>query len=459
MSQYRAGTVTVTNGSATVIGVDTSWELYIAINDWFIVNGVIYVIGGITDDNTLTLTAPYGGATESSKAYVAHRDFAANGSPLMIEGDIETATIFNAWASNIAQGTDANSVGGYTASELAKTNEINTFTSTQYLQNTTAGIRKGTDGQIILIGDSPFLQDGANYYPIHNDGSNYTDTQIDALIAGAVDETANYNWTGAHTFGVAANATVRLTFESQATATQWGYLDASHGNSSAGGTAGFNFNFTSTEGTGLHVDGNEVWHAGNLVNPSQRNVDETYDSNKTFRGNQTFFAMSSAGSYAYQGIEIKEYQNVGSSQSADMYMPAMTFHWGGRVQRQIGLAADGHLYTSDDEWATKQKIAYTEGPFYPTLLNGWVDYNVIDYGQAKYWKVGDVVHVAGLVKDGASNDILTLPVGYRPSETRIFATFSNSLVGRLDVKADGRVTMDIGSNSWFSINCSFVAEQ
>lgn len=95
MSQYKIGTVTVTNASATVTGSGTLWVANVAINDWFIVDSVVYVVSGITNDTTLTLTAPYGGTTLIGITYVLHRDFAANGSPLMSEGDIETATVFN----------------------------------------------------------------------------------------------------------------------------------------------------------------------------------------------------------------------------------------------------------------------------------------------------------------------------------------------------------------------------
>ena len=98
MSQYRIGTITVSNGSATVTGVGTLWLANININDWFIVNSVVYVVGGISSDTSLTLTAPYGGFSMSGGFYAAHRDFSAQGVPIMQEGDVETAAVFNSWA-------------------------------------------------------------------------------------------------------------------------------------------------------------------------------------------------------------------------------------------------------------------------------------------------------------------------------------------------------------------------
>lgn len=55
---------------------------------------------------------------------------------------------------------------------------------------------------------------------------------------------------------------------------------------------------------------------------------------------------TTGGGYTESGLEIREY-NYGSAQS-DTWgnAPRMTFHWGGRVEAQIGLASNSWLYTT-----------------------------------------------------------------------------------------------------------------
>lgn len=91
--------------------------------------------------------------------------------------------------------------------------------------------------------------------------------------------------------------------------------------------------------------------------------------------------------------------------------------------------------------------------------NSWVDYGS-PYDTARYRKINNVVYIEGLVQSGTiGQSIFTLPVGYRPYARMIFATNSNSSLGRIDVLADGSVLAQAGSSAWFSINCCFVAHQ
>ena len=97
MSQYKTGTATVTNGSATVTGSGTAWASNLQPGDGFTVasTGVAYDVAQVVSDTELNLSAPYSGPTESGLAYAAWRDFTApDGIPEMSQGDIETATIF-----------------------------------------------------------------------------------------------------------------------------------------------------------------------------------------------------------------------------------------------------------------------------------------------------------------------------------------------------------------------------
>lgn len=104
MSQYKIGTVSVTNGSAIITGSGTAWQANAAPGDLFVRAGdeAVYTVGSVATDGQMTLTTPYGGVTGSGVGYVLHRDFHPNGQPLLRNGDVETAAIFNAFAAAVA---------------------------------------------------------------------------------------------------------------------------------------------------------------------------------------------------------------------------------------------------------------------------------------------------------------------------------------------------------------------
>jgi hypothetical protein len=101
----------------------------------------------------------------------------------------------------------------------------------------------------------------------------------------------------------------------------------------------------------------------------------------------------------------------------------------------------------------------------PQFQNGWLNYGVTGgggYSGQPYDTVGfsrsssGLVSLKGLVKSGSTypNAIFTLPVGYRPSETQMFSVIagSDSAPGRVDVFADGTVTLDAGTNGYVSLD-------
>jgi hypothetical protein len=62
------------------------------------------------------------------------------------------------------------------------------------------------------------------------------------------------------------------------------------------------------------------------------------------------------------------------------------------------------------------------------------------------------VHLRGMVKSGSST-IFTLPVGYRPEFIcYCSAVSSGPSVGIAAVHPDGTITMDAGSNAYFSLD-------
>lgn len=97
-----------------------------------------------------------------------------------------------------------------------------------------------------------------------------------------------------------------------------------------------------------------------------------------------------------------------------------------------------------------------------SLVNGWVT-TAGAYTTAQYTKDSDgVVQLKGLVRNGtatAGTTITTLPAGFRPKARVLLANVSNNAIGRVDILPDGRVTINAGVNSWFSLdNVSFVAD-
>lgn len=71
MSWYKAGTVAVTSGSASVLGTGTQWVSKLKIGEVFYApDGKLYEIEAISSDTTLTLTLPYAGDSNTAGAYV-----------------------------------------------------------------------------------------------------------------------------------------------------------------------------------------------------------------------------------------------------------------------------------------------------------------------------------------------------------------------------------------------------
>jgi hypothetical protein len=70
LTPYTTGTVTVTNNSAAVVGLGTSWLASVASGDTFTgPSGVVYTVDAVTTNTALALTAVYAGPTLATQAY------------------------------------------------------------------------------------------------------------------------------------------------------------------------------------------------------------------------------------------------------------------------------------------------------------------------------------------------------------------------------------------------------
>ena len=172
MSQYNSGTISATTGSAIITGIGTGFILDgISVNDLFIVTGdsVVYVVASIDSQTQITLASNYAGTTTANSSYIIHMDFTPSGIPLMQSGDVETVSIYN-YAVNYL---DTYMPFNFDAENAAFVNVANDFISGQTI-----------DGNLV-----------------YHSGN---------LPNAVVDETADYNWTGNHTFNVATTSDFQI---------------------------------------------------------------------------------------------------------------------------------------------------------------------------------------------------------------------------------------------------------
>ena len=111
--------------------------------------------------------------------------------------------------------------------------------------------------------------------------------------------------------------------------------------------------------------------------------------------------------------------------------------------------------------ATKDLFAFVkadeEALIFPTLTNSWVPFGGAFSDPSYFKSKNNVVRLAGLAKSGTINlPSFTLPVGYRPAHTLIFATStavgSTITFGEVRVLASGAVTISAGGNAYGSFN-------
>lgn len=95
-----------------------------------------------------------------------------------------------------------------------------------------------------------------------------------------------------------------------------------------------------------------------------------------------------------------------------------------------------------------------------TFLGAWVNFGGAFTGAAYTKDTSNRVHVRGMVKNGAlGTSVFTLPVGYRPSGTLVFAQMANpDALIRVDVTSAGAVipqTTGAATNVYVALNFSF----
>ena len=94
----------------------------------------------------------------------------------------------------------------------------------------------------------------------------------------------------------------------------------------------------------------------------------------------------------------------------------------------------------------------------PTLNTGYASYPGTEYAPIQYRKIGNVVNISGLLNTSPHGTVFTLPVGYRPPIRLICPAMSDNGIGRMDIIADGDVTIQNSQNqsTWFSLFVTFM---
>lgn len=128
---------------------------------------------------------------------------------------------------------------------------------------------------------------------------------------------------------------------------------------------------------------------------------------------------------------------------------------------QIGHSTSG---TTAITIASDGKVTMPEndsGWIIPTLNSPYTHYSS-PYGDVRYRKIGDIVHIQGLLNVNSAiggNVIFALPSGYAPP-LQIITSQKNGNTGeaRVDVETNGNVTMvNAASNTtWLSVFMTFM---
>jgi hypothetical protein len=91
------------------------------------------------------------------------------------------------------------------------------------------------------------------------------------------------------------------------------------------------------------------------------------------------------------------------------------------------------------------------------FTTGWQNYTGVlnTYALAAYRKNPLArVELRGLVERsaGVATTLFTLPLGYRPEKTEMFAVYTSTGVGRIDVQSDGQVVLQAGGVGFVSLS-------
>lgn len=91
-------------------------------------------------------------------------------------------------------------------------------------------------------------------------------------------------------------------------------------------------------------------------------------------GMASFCNHSADTSYMNSAIQIREANYAGAGVDNWGTAPRISFHWGGRVQTQIGLASNNELYISKDNFSSMYRIVYENNGLWGINIAGYSRY-------------------------------------------------------------------------------------
>lgn len=362
-------------------------------------------ITGFTNQNTRTFTvsAPYNGAVINARV------FAINGAGTSAQG-LRTVTI-PLWESLVLQNSWSNYEPNNNWTKAAYTKTSDGIVVVKGLINRTGTYTVGE-----TIGTLP-----AGYRPsgplMFGGLSSSVSTRIDVQSNGNIDFSTGHSsaWSSLNSIRFVASGAHSLTtvptFSNGWTNFGSGWQVASH----------------------MQDSNSRVWMQG-LIRPG------------TTADNTLMFAMPS-----------------GRLSTEFLHIPSRSSGFSGLAANGTGTLVKG---------TTPSSFLSVTSMYYPAGAGSWT--NMTPLGASwqahpsgsvpAYTKGTDnLVTLKGLVRLGtatAGTVIFTLPAGFRPAERILVPNISNQAVGRIDIRTNGQITFELGSNTWFSFDgISFIAEQ
>lgn len=123
---------------------------------------------------------------------------------------------------------------------------------------------------------------------------------------------------------------------------------------------------------------NYIWNAGSSSTYATHTLGALIS-----RGNQDLYGLTStcnagnSASYTNAAVQIREYNFGGAQTDTWGNAPRLAWHWSGRVQAQIGLASDNHLYISEDGSFGTPRLILHSGNTYVTSGTGVINGSTI----------------------------------------------------------------------------------
>ena len=158
-------------------------------------------------------------------------------------------------------------------------------------------------------------------------------------------------------------------------------------------TATLYFNYrTVSRGTTVN---NYIWNAGSSSSYASHTLGSlTSIGNQTLHGLTSTCNSGNSASYTQAAVQIREYNFGGAQSDTWGNAPRLAWHWSGRVQAQIGLASDNHLYISEDGSFSTPRLILHSGNTYVSngkgIINGSTITQVDNADTIDDYHVGDL---------------------------------------------------------------------